>query len=152
MESLVSSPLLRYSSITMITFNRKSKIIISVFAISVLSIIFLVFSTKRIPPQPGPASSPTPSFQVINENKYESIVYKDSQSNYEISYLPQEDRYIITVYGSPFTKYSLEAEQSFLKTHKITPQEACLKNVSTGTPFYANPSEAGKNYKLSFCP
>lgn len=136
----------------MIILSRKSKIVLSLFVISVLSIAYLVFSAKKIPPQPGPVPSPTPSFQILNENKYESIVYKDSQSNYEISHLPKEDRYIITVYGSPFTKYRLEAEQSFLKTYKITPQEACLKNVSTGTPFYANPSEAGKNYKLSFCP
>jgi hypothetical protein len=136
----------------MITLNRKSKIIISVFVVSILSVIYLVFSTKKIPTQPGPIPSPTPPFQTINENKYESIVYKDPQSNYEVSYLPQENRYIITIYGSPFAKYRLEAEQLFLKTYKITPQEACLKNISTGTPFYANPSEAGKIYKLSFCP
>ena len=136
----------------MITFNRKSKIILSFFVISVLSIAYLVFSAKRIPPQPGLVPSPTPTYQVISENKYESIVYKDSQSNYEISYLPQENRYIITVYGSPFAKYRLEAEQLFLQTYKITPQEACLKNINIGTPFYANSAEAGKNYKLSFCP
>lgn len=135
----------------MITLNRKSKIVISVFVITALSVVYWIFSTKKIPSHPGPVPSPTPSFQILNENKYESIVYKDSQSNYEISYLPKEDRYIITIYGSPFTKYRLEAEQSFLKTYKITPQEACFKNVSAGTPFYINPSEAGKIYKLSFC-
>ena len=133
------------------TLKNRTKFYLLLFGLGIFSILLFYFSTPTSKIEaPPPVPIPIPSPKVLN--KYESVVYQDPSSNFEISYLPPEDQYIITVYGSPFLQYRQEAEQSFIKIYRLTIAEACSKKVTIGTPFYSNPQEAGKIYKLSFCP
>ena len=70
---------------------------------------------------------------------------------YTIQYYPTTNFYQISILESPFEENRLLAEQRLLKELNLPEFEACRLNYSIGTPAFANPDEAGKNYKFSFC-
>lgn len=72
-------------------------------------------------------------------------------SEYKILYEAQFNLFLISVVSSPFEEIKKKAESEFLKLLEITPVDACSLNVSVTTPLFANPKEAGRSYKLSFC-
>lgn len=139
----------------------------------ILIIIFLVY--KILAPKktdlsqsiPRPTSSsldkPTGKKMVVSnvsvENIYNSelgtnsrgdILFSQSE-NYQIFYFSQEKQFLISIIGAPFDQKRILAEQNFLKILKINEKDACKLNTVVNTPSFANPKEAGINYKLSFC-
>lgn len=75
----------------------------------------------------------------------------EKKDNFQIVYLSQFNKFLISILSSPFETARKEAEVEFLTTLGITEEEACLLNVSITTPFFANPDYAGKDFPLSFC-
>lgn len=104
-----------------------------------------VFISKKTPSTKTPVNTGP---QVINQ--YETILYEEKK-RFSISLLPQENRYIITIYGSPFETIRQEAETRFVETLKITNPQACTLSVTIETLVIVNPDEATKKYALSFC-
>ncbi len=88
------------------------------------------------------------SAQNINDNG--DAVFAQTES-YQQVYILQAQYFIITVTGTPFESARQAAEQDFLKKLGISQEDACVLDVRVGTPYFANPNEAGKTYKLSFC-
>lgn len=118
--------------------------------------IKFISKPKEVSFRPLPSSTPysiqnsktdiKPSF-----NRQQEYTVYDEGADYEIIYINQNDQYLISISGSPFEEKRKLAEQNFLKTFKINKEEACKLNVVITTPTFANPKEAGINYKLSFC-
>jgi len=88
------------------------------------------------------------SAQVINENG-DAVVNKSE--DHETIYFPTGSQFLISIIGSPFDEAKLKAEVSFLQSLGISQDEACRLNVIITTPRFANPEQAGQEYKLSFC-
>ena len=86
----------------------------------------------------------------VRENTSGDIQF-DSTSSYEFTYFKPEDRFLISITGSPFERVRLEAEASFVSQLGIDKAAACKLRVSITTPAFANPDEAGNTYSLSFC-
>ncbi len=72
-------------------------------------------------------------------------------SDYQIAYIPKDNLFMISILGSPFTEVQKRAETNFLRELGIEKEKACQLKVSITTPYFANPAESGKTYKLSFC-
>ena len=73
------------------------------------------------------------------------------RENYHLLYIPESSLFLISIFGSPFSSIRADAENDLLKTLNVSQEEACNMNVVITTPLWANPNEAGPNYKLSFC-
>ncbi len=86
----------------------------------------------------------------VQTNQQGDILIIDDPK-YQIAYLNQFGSFIISILGSPFDDARQKAESQFLNTLGISPQDACRLPVTLNTPSFANPDEAGTNYKLSFC-
>jgi len=71
--------------------------------------------------------------------------------DYQIIYFAKEERFLISIIGSPFDQKRTLAEQNFLKTLAVSEEEACKLQTIITTPSFANPGQSGINYKLSFC-
>lgn len=68
-----------------------------------------------------------------------------------IIFFNETESFLISILESPFEVKRREAEQEFLETMSLTEEEACKLNVEITTPLFANPDEAGKIFRLSFC-
>ncbi len=86
----------------------------------------------------------------LDINDTGDVVYAEANS-YQQVYHPKDQYFLISVTGSPFESARTEAEKQFLAILQISKEDACKLNVTITTPRYANPDEAGKIYKLSFC-
>ena len=75
----------------------------------------------------------------------------EREGDYHILFHSQNELFIISILGSPFSEKRFLAEEAFLYKLGITKEEACKLNVVITTPMFANEAESGKNYKLSFC-
>ena len=73
------------------------------------------------------------------------------ETNYKITYFPIDKGFLIAVLGSPFSSIKSEAEQKFIDVLGISKEDACKLLVVATTPYSINPSEAGREYKLSWC-
>lgn len=72
--------------------------------------------------------------------------------DYQILFFNTDQKFLISILGSPFAEKRLTAEKALLNQLGIGENEACQLEVVTTTPMYANPTEAGTNFPLSFCP
>lgn len=70
---------------------------------------------------------------------------------YQLFYYPESQSFLISILSSPFETVRRQAEQEFLRKLDISQQDACQLKASMTTPAFANPQEAGKMYRLSFC-
>ena len=86
----------------------------------------------------------------IDINDVGDVVFSETDSS-QLVYHPKDNFFLISILDSPFESARLAAEQQFLQSLEISESEACKLNVSVTTPRFANPEEAGRNYKLSFC-
>lgn len=144
-------------------------IITSIIIVTVLVNIILLNKKK----EPVPVSTITPtkvSFvvptgetikisQVEVKNFYQSLVNKNNQEdaliidneNYQITYLAQFNKFLITILNPSFTEIKIEAENIFLDALEITKDQACNLNVEISTPNFVNQEYAGEVFSLSFC-
>jgi len=161
--------------------NKKRIIIISIIVVSILSVLaFVIIKNQKninqinnskvsvIPTSKPPTPYPTyrkpedstmeisgvkvnnfyNSNPVINER--EDTTFKISDQ-YQLIYFSKENEFLISILASPFEKVRQTAEQSFLTELQITKNQACKLKANITTPYYVNPNESGKNYRLSFC-
>lgn len=70
---------------------------------------------------------------------------------YQIYYIKNDDLFLISIIGSPFKNIQPVAEKTFLSLLGTDEKSACNLNVKITTPNFANPDEAGKIHRLSFC-
>lgn len=85
----------------------------------------------------------------VEKNNEGDVVFNQSQG-FDIAHL-SNGSFIISITASPFDTNRKLAEEAFLKNLEITQDEACKLPVQITTPAFANPSQAGTIYKLSFC-
>ncbi|OGD03537.1 hypothetical protein A3D85_00390 [Candidatus Amesbacteria bacterium RIFCSPHIGHO2_02_FULL_47_9] len=117
--------------------------------------LFYIFS-RATPPSGQPpitTSTPTPlpTFTPYTPNPYEQIIYEDPDKNYSIVFHPQTQNYVISIIGSPFAQYRMEAEKMFLFQTRLSPAQACQLDVTMAAFYVTNPEESKQNYRLSFC-
>lgn len=86
--------------------------------------------------------------EVDSKKTFVTIV---KNKNYHIFFLPKQKGFVISITSSPFEKQRNKAEEEFLKALGIDKGGACKLNVDVTTPSFANPEEAGRIFKLSFC-
>ncbi len=129
---------------------KHKKNIFLVFLATLVLFVFIwsIFWGKKASLKPSPSQLPGFSPKIISS--YQTQLYMKKQQ-YDITFLPQTNVYLITVLGSPFEVVRKEAEGAFLEKLKITPEAACLLKVTVGTPPFANEVESEKTYSLSFC-
>lgn len=72
--------------------------------------------------------------------------------DFEMSFYPDDQGFIISLLNPDLEKARAEAEKSFLETLGISKEQACLLKISLGVTADINEKAAGKNYGLSFCP
>lgn len=164
----------------LIKMNKKKIIIIAFLILFLLIVVVVLFSRKEeeVVPLTQPTTTPftypkTSPFPVLEKPKGSSIEISDvevenfynkevntntrgdtlfvDKGDYQIMYFAKEERFLISILGSPFDKIKGVAEKEFLLTLSINEGEACKLDVSITTPYFANPKEAGVDYKLSFC-
>lgn len=115
------------------------------------------------PPTPAPLVIPPGDSLTIDgvqvNNFYAASRSVDSERtleltndvNFSILYYPRDESFLVTITNSPFENYRQQAESVLLTLLGVSETEACRLTVSIGTPAFANPEQAGKNYPLSFC-
>lgn len=157
---------------------KKEKLIIALLLIGViLTIIVLIymsyirFDTKSIQTQQpsfvSPTSIPLPTrilpkitiseiqvndfFKQAQKTNISGDVAFGENEKYRIVYLKKFNQFLINILSSPFPRIRMEAENAFIETLGITKDQACMLNVSVGTPYSVNPEYSGIKYSLSFC-
>ena len=160
--------------------NKKKIIIIAFLILFLLIVVVVLFSRKEeeVAPLTQPTTTPfaypkISPFPVLEKPKGPSIKISDvevenfynkevntntrgdtlfvDKGDYQIMYFAKEERFLISILGSPFDKIKGVAEKEFLLILSISEEEACKLSVSITTPYFANPKKAGVDYKLSFC-
>ena len=103
----------------------------------------------------------TPSGAVTVNNFYKHPVEISSDRTsvlvaksgaYLIGYYTPNSAFIIAIMATPVPEMQTEAEAVFLSTLGISKGDACKLNVNVGVPYRVDPSYAGENLPLSFCP
>lgn len=140
--------------------NKKTLIIGTLILIIILG-LFILFRDKEAAkpgkpvPTPSLTTAVTPDITKINISGVEVNPKGDSlivdNEKYQIVYLSQFNKFLITVLGSPFNEIKNEAEREFLKVLGITEENACKLIVEVNTPEFANPEYSGTALRLSFC-
>lgn len=74
-----------------------------------------------------------------------------NKPEYNITYYPLDDAFLIIITRYPFDEIRPSAEEEFLKALGINKTDACKLSVYITTPSFANPDRAGEVYELSFC-
>lgn len=88
--------------------------------------------------------------KALNVGKLGEILFVN-ETNFNITYYPLDNAFLIVITGIPFEQNRLDAEKRFLKELDIGKVEACKLGVYITTPRAYNPKESGINYRLSFC-
>ena len=108
----------------------------------------------------GPDSpTPTPDNSLVEPPLITPLVsatpqktlYSDQATGFTIYYTEYNKFHLITITKSPFAEIRAKAENQFLKTLKITKDQACALTVQISTDYRVNPTEAKQTYRLSFC-
>lgn len=86
---------------------------------------------------------------VAANNKADTLIVDNEK--YQIVYLSQFNKFLITVLGSPFEEIRNEAEKEFLNVLGVSESDACKLTVEVNTTEFANPEFSGTAFSLSFC-
>ena len=163
------------------TYLKQFILFFGLMGIVIFVTIFVItrnLSPEKIEPSPVPTKKPEESTPIdnliqptnnpaskisINDIEHNEDILKQEPANnrgdilvsdensFQTLYFAQEDQFLISIIASPFSEKRVEAENDFVTKLGISKEEACLLDVVITTPKYANPSQAGKNYTLSFC-
>lgn len=128
----------------------------------------LTSSTSTPPPAPptniptgGTLTIGTPRGSVTMDNFYKSAEYVDQYgqgvivqqtSTYVIVYNIWNSSFTITIFSTPIAAARAQAEAAFLQILGISQTDACKLTVEVGVLDNIDPSQAGQNLGLSFCP
>ncbi len=130
---------------------------------------FVVFREKQQPPAPTPTPTTIqPNPQILNRITIQGVsvnnfiskskniektgeVFAEENADFSIIYHKNDESFLLYISSSPFETVRSAAENVFLQKLGIDKESACRLAVIEQTPFFANPNEAGKVYKLSFC-
>ena len=74
-----------------------------------------------------------------------------NNEKYQIAYLQQFQKFLITILDPNFKETQVVAEKDFLDKLSISSQDACKLSVEISTPRSVNEDLAGKIFPLSFC-
>lgn len=93
------------------------------------------------------------------KNPYTSAVQLSAQGDslmtqsegYQLIYLKQFSKFLISVTASPFEENRQQAEAALLSRLEIDEATACTLQVEITTIYDINPNEAGQIFSLSFC-
>lgn len=83
-------------------------------------------------------------------NRFGDAVFT-KENDFQITYQPQFNQFIISITGTGFEQTRSQAEQVLLEKLELTQTEACQLEVIVTTPAFANPDQAGIQHPLSFC-
>lgn len=145
-----------------------------VIVVMILSIVLFFLERSRTLTSPELPNSPTPTIVIpvtrtpegkIDINGVETNdfvenaldidtvgdVYFAENANYQILYMSEYKKFLISVLAQPFDVVRKEAEQDFIRTLGISEAQACTLPVEVTTPYFANPEFSGATYTLSFC-
>lgn len=114
----------------------------------VLGYYWYITIKKPATPPAIPNMSPPPLPEILNPQGDRLL---KENPNYHLVFSPEFNQYLISVLGSPFEKYRQEAENELMNVLQIDTKTACQLKIVITTPFFANPDESGRFYKLSFC-
>lgn len=97
------------------------------------------------------------SINDIEKNPVEKIAFDGSvvfgkTDNYDMSYYPPDQGFIITLENQNLQSARMEAENDFLHLLGINKEQACLLKVTLNVPYDISKEASGINYGLSFCP
>ena len=117
------------------------------------------FSTENYPDTEIPKTETVRAGGSIVKNFYtegnkispKGDVIISETSNYTIFYFEADDSFLISITKLPFEEMRLIAEEDLLQQLGIDEDKACRLNISTTTPAFVNPDEAGINWPLTFC-
>lgn len=143
--------------------NRLKKILIMTVSLALITIIiagslvgekseektFVPHTTQKATKDALPKGLKLPKESLLINTVGDVLIF-DSET-VRILYLKEADRFEIHIYGSPFSGARVEAEKIFLDVLGLSRSKACRLNVTLNTLRFANPKEAGKVYRLSFC-
>lgn len=152
------------------------KILIIGLIILIILLFALLLIGKSQKPKTAPYPAPTmtlptitpfltPSGDKIEINKipvnnfYKTPVKENPQNdvlivnadNYQIVYLQQFNKFLITILNSNFEQTRTIAEKDFLNKLGISESDACKLTVEESTPEDINSKIAGQIFPLSFC-
>lgn len=140
--------------------------------LALLSLMAARFSRQAGSPQivPAPTLVPIPLRNlptgervevdgVSVKNPYTSAVQLTAEGDslmtqepgYQLVYLKQFDKFLISIVASPFEENRQSAEAALLERLEIDENAACALQIEITTPYDVNPAEAGQIYDLSFC-
>ena len=128
--------------------NKRALLIIILLVFIIIGFLIYKKTAGLGGPTPEVALSPPPLPQILNSQGDRLI---KQNPNYHLIFSPEFNQYLISVLGSPFEKYRQEAENELLNALRIDTRSACQLKIVITTPFFANPDESGRYYKLSFC-
>lgn len=149
---------------------KKIFLFLLVIIISLVLLFLISLRLTRKPNIPGVEFFPTPTpvpittkkitISGIKMNNFLSSPIKTNDhgdalfvktKGYQLVYLRQYNKFLITILSSPFEENRKKGEENFLKKLGITKEEACKLNASISTPYFVNPQYSGIKYPLSFC-
>ena len=82
---------------------------------------------------------------------HNGVLFKQTP-DFEMSFYPDDQGFIISLLNPDLQKARNEAEKAFLETLGISKEQTCLLKISLGVTADINEKAAGQNYGLSFCP
>ena len=88
--------------------------------------------------------------KTIEVGKLDEVLFVN-ENQFNITYYPLDEAFLIIITGIPFEDNRILAEKRFLEELGIETVDACKLKVFITTPRIYNPNEAGINYRLSFC-
>jgi hypothetical protein len=80
----------------------------------------------------------------------DSVVFRKTD-DYEMSYYPTDQGFIITLQNSDLTNARTAAEKDFIDALGISQEQSCFLKVTLNGPFDVSQAASGRNYGLSFC-
>lgn len=85
-------------------------------------------------------------------NLFQNGVLFRQTPDFEMSFYPEDQGFIITLLNPDLKKSRDEAEKEFLEALGIDKSQACFLKISLGTTSDISEKTAGRNFGLSFCP
>ena len=139
--------------------NKKTILVLIITLIVFALALFLIFFKPKQKENRLNIKTPKGTVSINDPNKLpekkplsmDGVNFKEN-SDYSISYYPQDQGFIIVILNPNIQVARDAAEKAFLETLGINQKAACKLKVTLSVPFGVNENASGINYGLSFCP